>query len=32
MQYAVSERWQLVTQSSSESTGADILYTIERGR
>jgi translocation and assembly module TamB len=32
LQYAISQNWQLVTESSSESTGADVVYTFERGR
>lgn len=31
MQYEISRRWTLVTQSSGEATGADVLYTVERG-
>jgi translocation and assembly module TamB len=32
LQYEISRNWKLVTQSSGESTGADVLYTVERGR
>src|SRR5690606_36066607 len=32
MQYAIADRWRVVTESSSEATGADVVYTIERGR
>jgi translocation and assembly module TamB len=31
MQYEISRRWTFVTQSSGESTGADVLYTVELG-
>jgi translocation and assembly module TamB len=32
IQYTISDRWRIVTQSSSEATGADIVYAVERGR
>ncbi len=32
LQYEISRRWKVVTESSGEVTGADVLYTIERGR
>jgi translocation and assembly module TamB len=31
IQYMISERWQVVTQSSREATGADIVFSTERG-
>jgi translocation and assembly module TamB len=32
LRYAVSKRWRLVTESSSEASGGDVIYNIERGR
>lgn len=32
LQYAISSKWQVVTESSSTQSGGDIIYTIERGR
>lgn len=32
LQYALSSRWEFVTESSSVSSGGDIIYTIERGK
>lgn len=32
LQYEISRRWKVVTESSGEATGADVLYTIERGQ
>ncbi len=32
IQYAISDRWRIVTQSSSEATGADLVFAVERGR
>lgn len=31
LQYDISEHWKLITQSSGESTGADVLFTVEAG-
>lgn len=31
MQYEISRNWRLVTQQSSEATGADVLFTVEAG-
>ena len=31
MQYEISRNWTLVTQSSGDATGADVLYTVEVG-
>jgi translocation and assembly module TamB len=31
MQYEIARSWKLVTESSSEATGADLLYTVELG-
>jgi hypothetical protein len=31
MQYEISRSWTLVTQSSGDATGADVLYTVELG-
>ena len=32
LRYAISKRWRLVTESSSEASGGDLIYNIERGR
>jgi translocation and assembly module TamB len=32
LRYAISSRWRLVTESSSEAKGGDLLYHIERGQ
>lgn len=32
LRYAFSKRWRLETESSSEASGGDLIYTIERGR
>ncbi len=32
MQYEISRNWTVVTQSSSDATGGDVLYTVEFGR
>ncbi len=32
LRYAISKRWRLVTESSSEASGGDVIYNIERGR
>ncbi len=32
MQYDISNNWKVVTDSGSQSTGADILYTVELGK
>ncbi|MGB3210987.1 MAG: translocation/assembly module TamB domain-containing protein [Desulforhopalus sp.] len=32
LQYAISSRWELVTESSDSATGGDIIYTIETGK
>jgi translocation and assembly module TamB len=32
LQYAISSRWELVTESSSAASGGDIIYTIETGK
>jgi len=32
IRYTITSNLELVTESSSESTGADIIYTFERGR
>ena len=32
LRYAISKRWRLVTESSSEASGGDLIYKIERGR
>ena len=32
LRYEISKRWRLVTESSSEASGGDVFYNIERGR
>ena len=32
MSYTISSNWKLVTESSSETSGADLYYTIDRGQ
>ncbi len=32
IQYTISDRWRIITQSSSEATGADLVFAVERGR
>jgi translocation and assembly module TamB len=32
LRYEISKRWRLVTESSSEASGGDLIYNIERGR
>jgi translocation and assembly module TamB len=32
LQYDISRRWRLVTRSGADATGADLLFTLERGR
>jgi translocation and assembly module TamB len=32
IQYTVARQWEIVTESSSEATGADIIYRVERGK
>jgi translocation and assembly module TamB len=32
LQYAFARRWRLETETSSEASGGDLIYNIERGR
>ncbi len=32
LQYAINSHWKLVSESSSEASGGDVIYTIERGK